>query len=260
MPALGIGIGLPFVGRAGLSPKSLFGGSDVGDWWDSSDLRTLFSSSGDNSDPVDTVGDAARRWVGKVNSNVLSEATNAPTWQGSAGVRFDGSNDLLSMASSLGLYAAGACSVFFALKGNPAIGNVLVGEWSSLSNNPRYEFGARATTDAKDAVVAIVNDANTSLLSNILSDDPFDNTKKVWGFIDTGSVVTGYTNGTAGTPRSYTRSGSMTVDRFGFGARVRAAQSNFFPVDVMEVIAIGRAVTSTERAAIESYLRGRWGI
>lgn len=258
---LALGLGLNAQRLPLFSPASLFAGGVAGGWWDSSDPTTLFTST-DDATPVAAVTDAVGQWKDKSgNANHLTEATNKPTWQGSNGVRFDGSNDILSRASSLGLYAAGACSAFMVFKPNPAVNARIFAEGRSTNNNPLYNPAMVAAAVASTATAVIRDDLNNFLTTgSTVMASAFTNTKVVFGVIDTGVSITGYLNGSAGTPVTYTRSGTVTVDRFALGGMLRGAASNFFAMDAHEVVIVGRAVTSTERAAVEQYLRSKWAV
>jgi hypothetical protein len=245
-------------------------GADLMLWLEADDLTTMFQTI-TGTTAVASDGDVVGTWNDKSGDGfhltATANDTTRPTYKtdGGAGnnksyVNFDGTNDALRRAASLGIYAAGAVSIFAAMRGDPGgAGRQLVSERSSSSANPAYAWWSE--TDADDFGIFIRNDANTATdPNNAFADEVLDGTDRVLGFTDSGSAIIHYSNGTQVDSDAYTRSGTVTVDRFGLGASFRASASDWFAARVYALVIVNRVLTAEERADLVTYLGNKMGI
>jgi hypothetical protein len=193
-----------------------------------------------------------------------ADDTTRPSWNLNGGfpyVDFNGVGDYLRRAADIGSYAAGSCSVFAAMRGNPGVDTRLVGSGSSAGNNPIYSVLQASSATASSSAAFVRNDAGTIILnsSSVLQVGAFDNTDRVYGCIDDGLNMTPYLDGVQGSPVGYTRSGSLTMDRFAVGALLRAAASNFFAGRVYALVVVNRVLSRDERAKLTRWLRSKMG-
>lgn len=233
-------------------------------WYDASTLSTLFQ---DNlgATPVTTTGQAVGYIADKSgNGRHISQSngSNKGIYRGSTGfpsVQLDGASDVL-FDTSPGLYAAGMCSVFCAVKANPAGSARLWAESSTVDADPVYGMHALAATPSTNAVL-LRNDANTEVVSNAsLQALAFNDAIRVVGFVDDGATITPYLNGVAGTPVAYTRSGVLTLDRFAIGALVRATVSSWMAVHIYEFIACYNVLSAAHCRRLSAYMGAKRGL
>lgn len=232
-------------------------------WLRAKDLTTLFQLI-TAATAVAADGDVVGTWNDKsgVGNHVTATGndTTRATYHISAQVpfvTFDGSNDILQRAASLGLYAAGAASVFAAMRAGPGNFVTFCAEGSSGGNNPIYSPIMSDSPSLTTATGIIRNDANTQTfaLGTDIQTNAWDSVvNQVYGVVDNGSSLTPWLNGVEGTAVAYTRSGSLTLDRFGLGGLRRAASSSYFGVDVYEFVAYNKALSDTEAADLSAYL------
>lgn len=197
-----------------------------------------------------------------------SEADNTtrPTLQGVGTkpcIRFDGSNDFLQRTESLGLLAAGAYTLAFAIKANsPAVDARLFTEGNSASNNtlfiPLQAHNPTATTSS----ALYRNDAGTQLVSpsSMANANTFDNTDKVFILTDDGTFIRSYVNGGTGASTGWTPSGVFTLNRSAIGCLLRATSGNWFAFDLYGMVAIKRVLTVTERGHLKKYMGNLAGL
>ncbi len=232
----------------------------LGFWWTSKDLGA-----------IDLVSGAVSNWYDKSgNGRTISQATagSRPAWSASGiasgypGVTFDGTDDCLTRAEAW-MYAAGSCTVYMVVVAAAMGANrVQFGEGSTSSNTPQYSH-FNTTGTAADVKSKIVNDA----AANVLASTPntsgvFSSAVTLIGRIDSGTQMTGRTNGTTGGgPIAYTRS-ATTLNTFALGAKAQAAPSVFSAMTVGEIVGIERrgAIPTNERDMIEGYFAREWPI
>ncbi|WP_212743056.1 hypothetical protein [Sphingopyxis sp. 2PD] len=230
------------------------------------DLSSMFQTI-TGTTPVAIDGDAVGTWRNKAaNARHLTAPANDNTrpiyrtdgtlhW-----VEADGSNDVLAWAGDMGLYNSGACSVFVAVRGNPAPDRTLIAEGGSTSCWYTCERAGNPTASTQAAIIR--RDGAIDMLGAAPfsgATNAFDNTDNVVGHTDNGSSITPYVDGTAGTARSYTRTGTFTPSYFTlFGLR-RTSFEQYFAGRVYAVLIYPRVVNSTERAQIVTYLAAKMG-
>lgn len=240
-------------------------------WLEADDLSTLFQSNA-GSTAVASDGDLVGFWGDKSSNNFdlnsAADDTTRPTYKTNGGsgsdkpyVSFDGSNDVLRHLASLGSFAAGACSIFVAVRGNPATAARLLAEGRSTDANPVYILQQAGTATASTGGAFVRNDAGTLMANNInLQVGAYDNTDRVYGVIDDGNDYIPYLDGTAGSASSFTRSGSMTLDRTALGALIRTSTVSWWAGRVYAVVVVNRALTSQEISDLTAYLGAKMGL
>lgn len=218
-----------------------------------------------NSDVAGYVPD----WSG--NSFTLTsfaDDTTRPTLQGVGSypcLRFDGSNDALQRTAELGCYNAGSCSVFIALKSNtPASSARVFAEANNPASGSQAIYSIMASSaGATSATMFLRNDAggvplsgsNTPALTN-----GFNNTDVVVGMTDDGSTISMYLDQGAAVTQAYTRSGTLTNNRFGLGALARSSAASWWAGDIYGVVAVNGAVLSAgQRSSLVTYLAALQG-
>jgi len=239
-----------FTGGASFSPSSL--GSDLLAWYDFGDAATI-TSSGGNVTAVNDKSTNARNLTG----------VNNPTWDG-AKITFNGTNNYLSRTDAF-MYANGNCEIHVVMKSaGGGTGKSLVGEGSSASGNQLYQaISVSATLATDDDVYGFIrNDALTTTFANNLGMGvtAWDDVKKLVSWIDTGAEITTLINGVEGTtPRLYTRSGVLTLNRFAIGCLLRTTAANFYVGDAWEIV-ITDLLDDAERNQLMQYLGTRHGL
>lgn len=236
-------------------------------WIDPSQSGTMFQS---NAGTTAVTNGSVCGYAGDVSGNArhLTSANNdnsRPTWNDSGGLQWlsfqnDGTvNDVLRRTTALGLYAGGSGnSIFVAVKANPAANAVMVGDTATSNASPLYAIGS-GTVTATTMRSIIVNDAATNL-SVLSTTNVFDNTVRVLGFTDSTTSVTNYSNQTAGTPTGYTRSGTVTADRFCLGADITVVTAGFFNMLLYGLVIVPRELNSTEITALVTWLGAKGGL
>ena len=159
------------------------------------------------------------------------------------------------------MYAAGACTIGIAARSTstPDVNDVLVSECSSASTNPIYRMQAGAA-DATRGDFFIRNDVNTVTASNIGKiDTAYDDSDNVLVSIDNGSNIKGYLDGVLDGNDNYTRSGTLTVNRFSLGAMERPTVVGWIPVRVYAVVIYKAALSGADLANLVTYLGSKQG-
>jgi hypothetical protein len=171
---------------------------------------------------------------------------------------FDGSNDLLQRAASLGIYSAGSASVFMALRANNgSLGGLVMLMESQNASDPfiayiRGPTGGTATT----ADMFLRNDASGSIVAAgaVQQTLVFDNVDHVYGVLDTGLSMTPHKDGVPGTTVGYTRSGVVTTTRFALGAAYRNTTSAFFAHRCYGLVVVRRLLSAAEISMLTRYM------
>lgn len=169
------------------------------------------------------------------------------------------SSQILVRASALGSYAAGGSSWFVCIASSAGVSNnYLGGEGDSGSGNSIYALFNML--NATDTSALIRNNANVTLFANgttvATNVFPTPSTIVVYGVIDNGSSLTPWVNGVAGAASSYTRSGTLTQNRFGLGGLYRTTPSLYMSMDFYGAAIYNRAITATEAANLSAYKCG----
>lgn len=227
-------------------------------------LITAATAASADNDPVGT-------WRDK-NGNGFDLAAPAndttrpllQTVNGKRVVRFDRvSSQYLFRAASLGLYSGGACTIMFAVRMDttPAVKQCFCAEGLSSASNPTYQI-LRLNADNNDVGAFIKDNAGNAVVNGaLLYDEGVQNATDVVIIItDTGSALTVYIDGVAGTPTNYTRGASTGWNRFALGALLRTTAEDFLDGDVYGALFYNAVLGSSDIVALDAYgkyLQGR---
>jgi hypothetical protein len=237
-------------------------------WLEADAMHTLFTEVAGSTTPADTntVGRWLDRSMTSFDVTATADDTTRPTWNLNSGrpyLAFNGTNSLLRRTAALGMYAAGACSIYAAMRSNAATGRQFVGERQTASATPLYELFVSAG-DADDLGVLIRNDANTltspgaTTTLTACADEVLDDTDFVMGFEDTGAIVRHYDDGALVDTDAYTRSGVLTLDRFEIGGSLHG--TSHFSCRLYAMVIVLRTLTAQERAGLVTYLGRKAGL
>ena len=194
-------------------------------WLDAADELSIKENSG-----------GVWQWDDKSgNGNHLAQATasNQPTTGVTAinsknTVSFDGISDHLYSTSPF-MYNAGNVTVFTVHKAPAQLDQRTMSESSAIDSDPIYALLASGGQNTSYDKVFIRADSGSVLVSGAqeFSTVYYNNSPVISTITDTGSEISAYANGIIGTPNtiSYTRSSSLTLNRFCIGALLR---SNIF--------------------------------
>lgn len=234
-------------------------------WLEADKSNTLFTTVAGSTQPAHggTVGRWEDRSMYGFHLTAAADDTTRPTFNASGGlcwVEGDGTNDALSRAASLGMYAAGACSVFVAVRGNNVANRSLIAERRTSNSAPAYIPLYANNTTASTLAAFIRNDASATQVatSSSLQTNVFDGTDVVVGVVDDGSSLTAYEDGVAGTPLAYTRSGVLTLDLCTMFATV-AHSATYFAARIYALVVVYGVLRSQEIADLTAYLGAKQG-
>jgi hypothetical protein len=246
-------------------PSDLFS-TEYGFVLDPSDSDTVFQ---DDAGTTPALVDEAVGLLNDQSPNSLSfsqaTSTKRPIRRNTADgwyLEFDGVDDFL-IETAAGLYAAGAATIVFAVD-NVDTGNsgAMFAERRSTSGNTIYHPYTESS-DGDNMRLFIRTDANASIKNTPrepLAGSPFGGGWAMATVTDNGSSVvveriiqdgTVYT-----TPGdSYTRSGTLTLDRSllgaSYGSTTEGLQAN---MRIGRMVAIGRALTTTELDQVKTWV------
>lgn len=233
-------------------------------WLEADDTSTLFQNN-DGSTPI-ADGQSIGYWHDKSANNYdmvsLANDSTRPTWTDNGGASyatFNGSSQLLVRLADLGMYNAGACSVFAAVRGTPLQDARLECEASGSTNQPLYALIQAVAGAANNLGVFIRNDAGATESQATLQASVWNTgTDKVVGTIDTGSALTAWVDGVEGSASAYTRSGVHTSDRFAIGAVYRTTAVAYFNCPrLYALVVVKRALTDQEASDLSTYLAAK---
>jgi hypothetical protein len=234
--------------------------------WVSAAHSPLFQSNAGTTASVsngDVVG-----YIGDLSGNAkhlksAADDTTRPTLQTNSGnkcIRFDGTNDLVGLhTAGLGIYQAGACSVFAAVKANPGTNKTFLSEASSTGATTIYEIISNTGTATQPAVFLRDDSSNNPLNGSSNTPalaDVFGNTDVVFGHTDSATQIVHYYDQYMGAQFAYTRPGGViSIDRFGIGGLLRGSAAGWMAMDLYELIIVsGRVVSDVERTNIITWL------
>lgn len=192
--------------------------------------------------------------------------TTRPTWNGGEFpyLNFDGSNDLMQTAASLGLYAdtVGA-SVFIALRptGTQDVGDTVASEANAASNAAAAQYvGVDATTASSSRFFWRDDVGGTN--SGIPATGVYtDAVPVVYGYVDRITTGNGFLNGVKQTAVSPSRpGGAMTITTFGVGGLARATPSAWFTGRIYSIVVVKRPLEDREARRLSKYLGKTCGL
>lgn len=239
----------------GFSPRSissllLWLKADTGTWQDSG-----------KTTPAVSDGDVIGAWVdlsGNGNDTLQTTTANKPLLKlnivnGKPVIRFDGSDDFLSVALDLNLSASDDLTIFLVTKpvDNAATKNIMgnyknSGDSQGLrlrySSIEKLEFITR-----KDAVT----------ITQLRATDPDSTFALGVGQLDSGTQKL-YKNGTLQNSASQS---DMTGNNTNvFVGKIRESDTNEYAGDIAEMLIYDSALSNDDRGTIEDYLNGRYAI
>ena len=257
-------------------------------WLDASDASTLFDATTGGS-LVSADGGVAR-WEDKSGNGrhaTQSTSGNRPlrktAIQGGKDVlRFDGSNDSLSIASSAAIFKflhSADSTVFAVLRAgttsNPSTGYAFLGThngsggtngitlWyedtveDGFSPNDQLRVivgaagGAGAVVDSFDRGVAGFTANSFKVVSAVTKPTQATAANRLSARINGGSAVSGNTSTKAASAND--SQGDLTIGS-------TSAATFLLPGDICEIIIYNSALSDADRSAVESYLMTKWGI
>ena len=251
-------------------------------WLDASDTSTLYNATVGGS-LVTTDGSAVARWQDKSgNGRHATQATanSRPIFKtniknGKGVVRFDGTNDRLSIPSSTSLFnfLNTSSSTIFAIVKNSGSTNTY-NFWVFLDNcgtgGGRGSYIGQIGPGAiKSVNHAAFSAANTNCFSNGSTASINQNAFSLVSFYGNPSATpvanrsTGYINGgnqfanntstaAAGTGNAYR---DLTI-----GGQSTGAQQAEWNGDITEILIYNTALTTIQRQAVETYLNSKWAL
>jgi hypothetical protein len=251
-------------GGGPFTPASL---SNLALWIEAADTSTMFQSNAGVTAVTDT---SVCGYAGDKSGNsfpLISLANDGtrPTWNNNSGnsyLLFDGVDDILVRTASLGLYAAGACSLFIACRVVTAATNkYLFAEANSSITTQFIGWQISDGTTASSAAMFERNDGNTTQINGVIKTNVFAaGTDIVYGITDNGSTITPYLDGVSSAGTGYTRGGSMTLDTTSLGGLDRGATpSNWFNIRVHAVVATKSVPSAGQIASLTTYLGAKQG-
>jgi hypothetical protein len=242
------------------APSSLFGAGEFGYALDVLDAAKLWqlitgATAAANGQPIGRIEDVSG------NANHFSATANSsirPTYDATDAddcpIDFDGSNDVLMLNSS-GLYAAGVCTIVMRIKGSGQQNKQFLSEGHSSNSPPCYAPGLSTsnTAGSQGGRYFFINDAGTTVLNTSSGVAVYDGSVHTVVVEDNGSSILETVDGVAGTSRAYTRS-TTTLNRTALGCLFRAGAQAWLAASMGRVIAINRALNSTELANAKAWV------
>lgn len=274
---IGLGLGLGVSGfrlpTLGWNPTRISGLK----WWlDAGDPNTLHQSAGGADAVAD--GDPVGEWLDKSGNGyhpVQASGTNKPALKlniknGLSVVRFDGVNDGMPVASSTASFkflhsqdstvfvvfkfnALGAAPVIFdTCDGNGAnIGSLLLATSSGTIGMRAARTGGTYCFNNASSTSYI---AASSWYVTCFKNNPSNATVglRSYGYKNAGSAF-----------NNNTESGALSTSNATYDmmlGRAASTSSNFASIDIAEIIMYDSALSDANRAEVDAYLNGKWGI
>lgn len=188
----------------------------------------------------------------EVNSPTLVTTNAGP--RGSA-VQFNGSNQYLRLehafdnaATGFPIYRAGSYTVAMWVKGAPQQGKSVFSEGSSTANNPLLALQTGPAGLTSKFSVLVRTDGGGALVNNVVSSNVvFDSTWHHVAWVEDNGSAKLYVDGNLdGANYSYTRGGTLSMDRTHLGSLVRSTPLNYFNGSVDDLAIWERALTQSE--------------
>jgi hypothetical protein len=250
-------------------------------WLDASDPSVLFDATSGGS--LVAADGTVKRWEDKSGNNRhAAEATNGPTRKaaiqgGQDVVRFDGSNDILAIASSTAtfqfLHSQDSTLFIVGRPGttaNPNAVYVFVDN-NGRSNNVGFSFwyDDRASQTRNDMPITISGNGSVAVFQNAdaVSGNKFTaNTFSLISIVSTPAAATASrvalrTNGGAsfgGNTQTGSVSASGATGDLHIGGNINDGE--LLNGDICEIIIYNAALSDADREAVETYLLAKWGI
>jgi hypothetical protein len=240
-------------------------------WLDASDANTLFDATSGGS--LVAADGTVARWEDKSGNNrhftqLFSSAMpirKTDVQNGLDGARFDGSNDIMTMASGLDI-----------LRNAPGASWMAVVKWASNPTSNKV-FAHVSTSEAQNFVLSAIGAGQTSQRSRqgvrrlasdslytltgstVISTDAYIQTAATDYIAQT--IETRINNATDASATGILSSGN-TSDSNSAAASIGGTPNavSFSNIDLFEIFCFSRAISDSERNALHNYLASKWGI
>jgi hypothetical protein len=248
-------------------------------WLDAADAGTLYDATSGGS-LVATDGGVAR-WEDKsgngrhaTQSTGLNRPLRKAAVQNSRDVlRFDGSNDSLSLASNLALGTAHSMFVVFRPSSTiTTISSGIVVSGGSYVSNTTSEFflglGSQTglLTNERLSLLAVADNGSgvAGVYGSAKTDADLSGIQMVYySFTTSGNAFVGRLNA-AGSFATNSSPGGFSSTNFRYPTMLRrfgsGDGSGFLDGDICEVIVYGSVISDSNRTSVENYLSAKWGI
>lgn len=171
---------------------------------------------------------------------------------------FDGTDDYLQLAGSLGLYAAGAATMLAVIKAASQASRRWFSESETASATAQYTLGSGTSTSGA-RLHAQVRGSGSSNLDAGGSVDSQNGVLNQVGATDTGTSIVRYVNGVGDAASAYVRTGGPTPNIASIGAIARSTVAAFFAGEIAELVLYGSVLSTTDRQALEANQRATYG-
>ena len=217
-----------------------------------SSATTLASANGD---PIGTWHDLSGNGRNVTASSDSTRPTVATSAQnGLPGIKFDGTNDFLSVSSNLNLAGSAEATLFIVLKADSTASGdrYHVGTSSGVTNRFAWASGGNRiypSIGGSGSAYGQFNDTSNTFLIGSLTYDGTATPKLI-----------GYVNGTN---KNITIVGSLTatIDSFStFYIGKRETASSESSATICEILAYSKILSTAQRKQVERYLGSIWGI
>lgn len=197
-----------------------------------------------------------------------ANAANRPTLT-NEGVVFNGTTDLLTNNAPFLYQHVSGVHIMAIISAPP---NTLsasqrgISEASSISTNQNYSLLCKDndTGNFGRTTQAIRNDANVDVIAyggNAGTNTAWDNTFKLVEHIDTKTQIKTSINCIDSvTPINYTRTGTLTLDRFAIGAMRRSSSLAFMNMTLKGLAILPATVSEIDRQKMQGYLCHRYNL
>ena len=171
-------------------------------------------------------------------------------------LKFDGIDDYLNLPY-MGLYANGSASVVAAMYlFINVVNGRLISEDNSTLANPTYSLLIQNRDSTTSTDVYMRNDAGI-IKSLQDTSSPLDGIYHIQSVTDTGNGLYMYQDSKAKALSTYTRSGTVSIDRTSIGASHAATDSEFIKANINGLIITKSALSDTDRRRCEQFLSSR---
>lgn len=235
--------------------------------WTPAEIATAIWLDAADSSTITLIGSAVSNWADKsgMGRGVAQAAEGSrPVYDSaSKSVNFDGVDDHLFNSLPF-MYAAGCSYVYCVAKPVDLISNAyFLSEGRSSNNNPLYSNMRMHDGTASSGGGFLRNDVGTIRLAQTVGQ--FANfwvtgQADILSSEDTGTSFGMRKNGGVATSGSYSRAGSVTLDRFCVGGILRGSFAAPISIDLHELLVLTSAPTADLRQKIEGYLANKWGL
>lgn len=245
--------------------------SDLLAWFTAADLSKMFQSNA-GATAVAADGDVVGTWNDSSGAGFNLTATGndstRPVYKTTGGlnrVQFDGSNDRLVRAASLGHMQAGNDrTLAIALRPlTPTAGDRLLSENNTGAGNNLYNPICAGSSPADHEYY--IRDGSFGTKSGTFTAGALANNTLVVIMVEVDDIgggsytITPYKDGVAGTPLTDFFGTGYTFNHFSLGALYSGGYANHFECDVFGMCVYNRKLTNPEKIVLTSYLGGLQG-